>query len=461
MIANENSVAEYKQSLSEKREIVQSVAAFASAHGGVVFVGVSPAGERIGVEIGANTLENLANEIKQNTQPSQAPHIAFDEVNGRSVIEIHVEESPIKPVSAYYCPFKRVGRTNQKLSPEETFRLGEKTRGRSWDAMPCAGFNFRDLERDALQRFLRRADQNMGADAQTALRSFGLLCGEADDEFSSVAEPSVANAGALLFAANPQIFFPEAIVKCARFDGTRATRFLDEKTFEGDVISQIELAISFVTRNTRQAIVITGKPEHDTVPEYPKAAIREAIINAVCHRDYASVGTVQVRIYDDRLEIWNPGMLPPGLTVEALYGEHPSLPRNPLLARALNRARIIEHFGTGTQRIVEACEAQGMPRPEFISETEMFKVRFQGVATRLFLDLTGLTERQRRAVAHVQEHGKISTGEFAHLVGISERAARKHLSSLVEKEVFQYRNLGPKSHYVLRPGWLPGQEGSG
>ena len=88
--------------------------------------------------------------------------------------------------------------------------------------------------------------------------------------------------------------------------------------------------------------------EREIVPEYPDEAVREALINALCHRDYASVGTVQVRIYDDRLEVWNPGRLPPDLSIEALYRQHASHPQNPRLAHALYRARLIEHWGTGT-----------------------------------------------------------------------------------------------------------------
>lgn len=258
------------------------------------------------------------------------------------------------------------------------------------------------------------------------------------------------HAAALLFVAQPERLIPSAFVQCARFDGVNSARFLDEQTLYGDVITQIEGAVAFVRRNTRQAIRITGNPQHERIPEYPEEAVREAINNAVCHRDYTSCANAQIRIYDDRLEVWNPGTLPPELQIADLYVEHSSHPRNPLLAEALHRARVIEHWGTGTIRILQACESAGMPRPEFVIEQGTFKTRFVGLGQRLFLDLSGLPERQRRAVAHVQEHGRITTQEYSHLVRVSERTARNDLNEMVSRKILERRGRSSDTHFVLR-----------
>ena len=135
----------------------------------------------------------------------------------------------------------------------------------------------------------------------------------------------------------PPIFYVSGML-LGDFRALSPSSFLDERTLEGNILSQLEESLSFVRRNTRQGIRITGKPEREIVPEYPDDAVREAITNALCHRDYASVGTVQVRIFEDRLEVWNPGVLPPDLSIEDLYRQHASYPRNPRLARALWRA---------------------------------------------------------------------------------------------------------------------------
>jgi ATP-dependent DNA helicase RecG len=126
-------------------------------------------------------------------------------------------------------------------------------------------------------------------------------------------------------------------------------------TYEGPILRQLDDAMAFVGRHTRRAYKITGRPEREVIPEYPEDAVREALINALCHRNYATVGTIQVRIYDDRIEIWNPGHLPRDITLRKLYQRHASCPSNPLIAQALYRARLIEHWGTGTLRIIQAC----------------------------------------------------------------------------------------------------------
>jgi ATP-dependent DNA helicase RecG len=187
------------------------------------------------------------------------------------------------------------------------------------------------------------------------------------------------------------------------------------------------------------------------VPEYPLEAVREAVANALCHRDYAASGTVQIRVYDDRMEVWNPGMLPPELTVEALYQEHPSRPRNRRLALALYRARLIEQWGTGTIRIVQACEARGMPRPEFVSEMGMFIVRFRkpspGVEAAARV---GREERFRLTLAYVREHGKMTRARYRELFHVSDAQAGRDLKYLVDHGLLARQGHGPAAHYMSR-----------
>jgi len=439
---SETESIEYKRSLSELREIVETVAAFATSTGGTVMIGIDPQGNSVGVQIGSGTLEQLANSIKLNTDPPQYPSITFAGDESSATIVVAVEESPIKPVMAYHRPVKRVGRTNQLLSRQETHRLLESTTGRSWDSLPCRGFALDDVDRRAISSFLSRSGRETELGTQNVLTSLKMLTPD-----------GLCNSAALLFARNPQQFVVEAQVKCARFLGTTSVEFLDERTLDGNVFSQLEEAVAFVTRNTRQAIVITGRPQREVVPEYPSEAVREAIINAICHRDYAMTGTVQVRIYDDRLEVWNPGALPPGITVEQLYTEHASHPRNPNLAAALHRARLIEHWGTGTVRIVQACEARGMPRPEFIADGFNFIVRFTNMpeAGRIPPAPT-LSNRQRNALEYIRVHGAISTATYQDLVGVQKRQAVRDLNDLLSLGLVVRVGSGPQTRYVTPQG---------
>jgi ATP-dependent DNA helicase RecG len=199
--------------------------------------------------------------------------------------------------------------------------------------------------------------------------------------------------------------------------------------------------------------VITGRPEREIVPEYPAAAVREAVVNAICHRDYTHASTVQIRIFDDRLEVWNPGTLPPGLTVEGLYHRHSSQPRNRQLAMGLYRARLIEQWGTGTLRIVEACEARGMPRPEFITDMGCFIVCFRKPAAGAQRSgRPAQEERYRQALVFVREHGRITRGQYRELVGVSRAQALRDLSGLVERGLLTREGQGPAAHYLLPDG---------
>lgn len=439
-MTTENERLEYKTSLSEKHEATITLAAFATAQGGEVRFGVTSDGQRVGVQIGKTTLEELANYIKQNTDPPQFPSITIEGDESSAVVIVRIEESPIKPVWAFGRPYKRVGRSNQTLSREETQRLTEATWGSTWDALLCPHFELQDLDRASIENFLRRAGLDPELSTDIMVENLGLRSGD-----------GLCYAAALLFAKNPQRYVPDAQVQCARFLDTTSLNFLDQRTFAGGLLSQIEEAITFVKRNTRQAIRITGSPQHERVPEYPEVAVREAIINAVCHRDYASSGTVQVRIYADRMEVWNPGTLPSDLTVESLYSEHASRPRNRRIAEAFHRARLIERWGTGTLRIIGAFREQGLPPPEFLVEQGMFIVRMQPVPMSEDLPAppSGFKERQRKAVDYVRKHGVITRKEYASLLNLRRRQAAEDLSTMVEVGILERQGAGRSTRYVL------------
>lgn len=430
---------ENKQSLGEKHEGTVAIAAFATARGGVVRFGIAPNGKRVGVQLGRTSLEELANYIRQNTDPPQYPSIIVEGEESSAVVLVEIEESPIKPVWAFGKPYKRVGRTSQSLSREETQRLVDITTGRTWDALPCAGLTVEALDRLAIEDFLKRAGQDLLTSTERVLENLRLR----------LPDGSLCNAAALLFAAQPWHFLTGVQVKCARFRGTTSVDFLDERTLEGSVLTQLAEALSFVARNIRQGFRITGRPEREIVPEYPDEAVREAITNAICHRDYAASGTVQVRIYDDRLEVWNPAIMPADLTIEQLYQEHHSRPRNRKLADAFYRARLIEHWGTGTLRMIHACEERGMAPPEFRLDMGAFIVRFKALPVQQSdVKPLILNERQIQAVDHAISIGPLTRKRYAEMFGISERQALRDLEDLVQKGKFVREGRGSATRYI-------------
>jgi ATP-dependent DNA helicase RecG len=315
----------------------------------------------------------------------------------------------------------------------------ETTTGRTWDALPSVGFPLKEASKEYVRDFQKRIGQ-APVPVKTLLKNLSLLTNDGKP----------CNGAVLLFAKNPQRFFPEAQVKCARFAGTASLRFLDEMTIEGNILNQLENALKFVERNTRHEIRITGRPERETIPEYPEAAIREAVINAICHRDYAAVGTIQVRIYDDRLEVSNPGTLPPSLTIESLYREHPSLPRNPKIALAFYRARLIEHWGTGTLRMADACAGHGI-KLEFFSEPGFFMVRFVK-PEKIISPPTEqkLNDRQKKGLEYASQHGYITNRDYQKLFDISRRQSLKDIVELVKKGLLIKEGEGRSVRYLLR-----------
>jgi ATP-dependent DNA helicase RecG len=196
---------------------------------------------------------------------------------------------------------------------------------------------------------------------------------------------------------------------------------------------------------------------HD-IWEYPLDALREAIINALIHRDYTAVGDVQIRVEEDRIHIWNPGALPVGVTLTDLLRDPPgSFPRNPLLARTFFFAGLVESWGTGTTRMRQLCRGQGLPEPDFREEAGGFAVVFSKDAfSPDRLRSLGLDDDQLRVVQAAKEAGRTTSRGVQVLLGVSRATATRLLDVLVTKGVFARRGkTGRAAHYVLNASETP------
>lgn len=295
-----------------------------------------------------------------------------------------------------------------------------------------------------MRRFLSRArsERQWEIDAQTpverALRQLNLM-----------KNGQLTIAALLLFGKNPQRFLLQARVRCARFKGENEVEFLDLKVIEGDLIQQVEEAMSFVRRNTSMtARIEDGALSRKEHWEYPLDAVREGITNAVCHRDYADSGNVLVKIFDDRLEVLNPGGLPAGLTVEDLKNPHESKPRNKLVADAFFLIKYIEQFGTGIGRMIEECRLAGVPEPQFESRAGGFRIAFRLTmlgdqrATEM-----GLTERQLLLLQKSAAIRRGTTAELAKLLEVPKRTVQRDLQYLTKKGLLIRRSNGKHTSY--------------
>ncbi|WP_322794739.1 helix-turn-helix domain-containing protein [Thermoflexus sp.] len=446
----EGQTVEWKRQWTDRA--LEDLAAFANTDGGTLWIGIRDDGKIVGAQVGDRELQRIANLISAHL--GITPSMEVVSVGKRPVIRITVE--PASHLVAYGGRYlRRVGTTNRDFAPEELARHILQRSGRHWDALPSE-WGLQELDGEALNRFARLARERLPhidpSQPQAIMENLGLL-----------QEGKLTRAGVLLFARRPQRLFPLAQVRVGLF---RGDEILDSHDFQGTLWQQLDgvmerfrqvLKVRFEVRAKEPSLEGLQRRE---VWEYPLDALREAVVNALIHRDYTYPADIQIRVEEDRLEVWSPGELPPPLTPEALYGPHRSVLRNPLIAQAFYFAGVIERWGTGTTRILQLCRDQGLPDPEFANWQGGVRVVFsQDPYTPERLRAMGLNERQIQAVRYVKERGRISNREHQELAGVSKRTASRDLDDLVQRGIFErVGETGKGTYYVLK-GPQRGQRG--
>lgn len=236
------------------------------------------------------------------------------------------------------------------------------------------------------------------------------------------------------------------------FHGTEIRKPIPSyQIYKGTVFALVDQATDFVMSKITRAVGTRAHgPEAPVDYELPERAVAEAIVNAVAHRDYASNASVQVMLFSDRLEIWNPGELPPPLTMERLRVPHPSIPRNPLVADPLFLARYIEKAGTGTLDMIALFREAGLPEPEFRQDGGMFvQTLWRDRLTEAALAGMDLNERQKKAVAFVKSKGRITNADYQQIAGVTSKTALRDLADLVKRGVFHRVGTLKGTHYVI------------
>jgi ATP-dependent DNA helicase RecG len=374
----ESETLEFKQTTGERRETMHSVCAMLNHRGGRVLFGVAPYGRITGQQVSDRTIEELVQEIRL-IEPTVFPQIDRIEISqDRQVISLQVSSGPNRPYSYKGQAWKRVGNTSLKMSRDEYNRiLIERFHGeRRWEAEPAEGWSVGDLDLDELNRSIDEAVRRGRMSEPGTREPMELLRG-----FSLIRDEQLLRAAVVLFGKPVRLEseFPQCLLRVAKFKGTDKTEFLDNRQFCGNVFRLLNRAEQFL----RESLPIAGRVipqlfERADDPLYPSIALREALANAFCHRDYSiGGGSVAVGVYDDRLEISSSGTLHFELTPQKLFEPHESLPWNPLIARLFHRRGIIESWGRGTIKMVELAEKAGLPRPEIEETGGCVIVRFR------------------------------------------------------------------------------------
>ncbi len=260
------------------------------------------------------------------------------------------------------------------------------------------------------------------------------------------------HAAILLFGKNPQRALPTSEVKCLHFHGTEIRKPIPSyQIYKGTVFDLVDQALDFVLSKIVRSVGTREQgPQAPVEYELPKPAVAEAIVNAVAHRDYTSNASVQVMLFADRLEVWNPGELPPSLTPELLRHPHASIPHNPLVAEPLFLAHYNEKAGTGTMDMIALCREAGLPEPEFRQDGGQFVMTlWRNWLTDSILSSLNLNDRQRQAITFARLEGRITNASYQKLVGGSRRTALRELDALVQFGILNPKGKGRGAHYVM------------
>lgn len=436
----ESETLEFKEKFD--KEAIESGTAFANANGGLILIGVGNNGNIKGIKISKETLKNWVNEISQATEPTVIPDIKLADIKGKIIAIISIKESLIKPVAFKGISYLRIENSNKKLPPKEIAEFYLQTTGSSWDGHP-ANANALDIDEEKVKWFLRKAriERRLEIDQTISLK-------ESLKRLNLIEGGNITNAAILLFGKNTQKFFPQAETRCGRFKGTEPLEFIDMKVFSGNIINQRDDAVEFVKEHIKLHAKISGT-ERVEEWEYPIEAIREAITNAICHRDYEIASNVQIRIFDDRIEIWGCGPLPRPLTIDDLKKKHDSVLRNVLIGKCFFLIKFVEQWGTGTNRIIKECLKYGLPEPLFeeISRNLVVTIRKYKVTEEAVAELN---DRQKKVVEFLKEHEKITITDYRNiLAGVTKKTAYRDLKNIEEKGIIKHIGEKRGRYYVL------------
>lgn len=278
-------------------------------------------------------------------------------------------------------------------------------------------------------------------------------------------EGQPTNASLLLFGRDPHRFMPSAEVRCMHFHGTEIQRPAPfYRIFKGNIFNQVDMAVDFVMSKLNQSV--GTRTESNQAPvryEILPAVIREAVVNAVAHRDYTSAGAVQISVFADRVEVWNPGALPAPLTTESLRHPHGSIARNPRVCEVLFLARFVEKFGTGTLMMIRESLAHNLPEPDFAQRGGEFTITlWRDWLTATVITQLNLNDRQRQALLIAKKNERLSNLDYQKTFSVSKPTASRDLEDMVRKGVLEKIGItGKGTYYILeRKGLTKGSMGS-
>ena len=360
----ENEQLEFKETTGQLERGMETLCAFLIGQGGNVLFGVTDRGKIVGQEVADGTKRSIAEAINR-LEPTAAVQVSYTPLpdSNKMIITLHVEDSRLnRPFCYKGRPYYRVESMTSTM-PQSIYnellmlRDGAKYR---WELLGNPDFTLEDIDENEVLKTVRlgiefgRLPENTGNNIPAILEKFGLL-----------KDGILNHAAAVLFAKRELVEYPQCLLRLARFRGSNKMVFIDNQRVQGNLFTLLDAAMAFIFKHLSLSGVTEGleREEHLSIPY---KAIREGIVNSLCHRIYRTAGgSVGIAIYDDRVEIENPGMFPHDWDMEKMKSEHCSEPQNPLIANVLYKRKLLENWGRGINLMTEECKKAGLPEPEY------------------------------------------------------------------------------------------------
>jgi ATP-dependent DNA helicase RecG len=455
------------------RRLYEPLSAFANqTGGGVLLFGLNESSDFavVGVADVHRLQEEITHLASSEMEPILRPHFLVDEVDGETVMVAEIDEVPVVQKPCFYKPaglprgaYLRVGNTNRQMTEYEVFGYLSSRGQPTFDEEVIPNATLEALDSVLLDEYLARLRQ--------ARPSAGFLDGSREEVLARLhvvaqdgetMRPTLA--GLLMFGKYPQEFLPQLMITFVQYYGTieeektpQGARFVDSRRFEGPIPEMIKQAETYVLGAMRKAVLIDGVFRRE-IPEYPREALREALANAIAHRDYSSYvrgSYIQIRMFADRLEIQSPGGLFGNVTVENLEEEHST--RNARFMRMMEDMHVVENRGSGIRAMLQATREANLEPPRFNDRRTSFLVTFrnhtlmnpQAIAWLNQFAHAQLNDRQRLALVYLQQHEFITNADYRRLNRVDAMVAGQELRGLVQADLIDQHGASRGTSYTL------------
>jgi ATP-dependent DNA helicase RecG len=444
----ESQTVEFVSSPEPFDKVLRNVVAFLNTNGGVILIGVEDDCQIIGVQHAKKIAVDLYTQLQESISPKALFSVAAEQIAGKEVIVVEVPGGKDTPFVTDGAVYLRKGSHTTKATGEDLQRLlqDRAVEVERWERRGSPVLSVTDFDIEEIQRMVREAIQasrfefRNAEDVEAVLLDLGMRT-----------RGMFTNAADVCFGKRPSLRNPQVRVRAFAFESDKAGNYVDQADSSGPVVQMIEQTHKFIVRNsplTAQFLPQTLK-RADT-PAYPAEAIREGLVNALAHRDYAAFSSgATVTLYPDRVEIWNSGHLPKGWKEEKLRRTHPSLPSNPDIAHVLFIRGFMERIGRGTLKIIEACRTAGIPAPKWSVDSDGITLALYNRASKE-APQERLNDRQKRLIQTLQPGQTISASEYTTRFAedVVERQARRDLRELEDADLMWREGKGKATLYV-------------